>query len=149
MSWEAAAAQKRGGRTNHLKPYAHWSLGNRIPLPSQKNIILLVHARLTDRGRSFLASYVTDLVSPLATREYTAIEVTTAFCKATYAAQELTNCITEVIFDQALARARELDEYLSKTGQVIGPLHGVPVSIKDRISVKGEDSACGYVAWAG
>ncbi|KAG8695479.1 hypothetical protein FRC11_001450 [Ceratobasidium sp. 423] len=53
------------------------------------------------------------------------------------------------MFSQALDRARELDAYLLETGKVVGPLHGVPVSIKDHISVKGEDTACGYVAWVG
>ncbi|CAE6458464.1 unnamed protein product [Rhizoctonia solani] len=149
MNWEAAAAQKRDDRTNRLKPFAHWSLSELTPPPSQKNVVSLVHARLTDRERSFLASDTTDLAHRLATRECTAVEVTIAFCKATYAAQELTNCITEVMFDQALARAHELDEHLAQTGKAVGPLHGVPVSIKDRISVMGEDTSCGYVAWAG
>ncbi|KAF8753954.1 Amidase [Rhizoctonia solani] len=79
----------------------------------------------------------------------TSVEVTTAFCKAAYAAQELTNCLTEIMFTQALVRAQELDDHLAETGQVVGPLHGVPVSIKDHILVKGEDTATGYIAWAG
>lgn len=36
----------------------------------------------------------------------------------------------------ALARARELDEYYEKTGEVVGSLHGVPVSLKDQLRVK-------------
>ncbi|KAH7337928.1 general amidase GmdA [Rhizoctonia solani] len=147
--WEVAAARKREDRTNRLKPFAHWSLGDLTPPPSQRNITSLVHARLTDRERSFLASDVTDLAQHLATKECTAVEVTTAFCKATYAAQELTNCVTEVMFTQALARAQELDAHMSQTGKVVGPLHGIPVSVKDHISVKGEDTATGFVAWAG
>ncbi|KAG8712960.1 hypothetical protein FRC11_013707 [Ceratobasidium sp. 423] len=149
VPWEDAAARKRDDRASRLKPYAHWSLADLIPPSSQKNIIPLTHARLTDRERSFLAYDATDLAHRLATRECAAYEVTTAFCKAAYAAQELTNCITEVMFTQAQARARELDAHLQETGKVVGPLHGVPVSIKDHISVKGEDTACGYIAWAG
>ncbi|KAJ1305475.1 hypothetical protein OPQ81_000482 [Rhizoctonia solani] len=149
VDWEAVAVRKREDRANRLKPYAHWSLGDLAPPPSHKNVTSIVHTRLTDRERSFLASDVTDLSHRLATKECTALEVTTAFCKATYAAQELTNCVTEVMFTQALARAQELDDHLLKTGQVVGPLHGVPVSIKDHIFVKGEDTATGFVAWAG
>ncbi|KEP48490.1 glutamyl-tRNA(Gln) amidotransferase subunit A [Rhizoctonia solani 123E] len=149
LDWETAAALKRDDRANRLKPYAHWSLDDLTPPSSQKNVASLVHARLTDRERSFLASDVTDLAGRLAAKECTAVEVTTAFCKATYAAQELTNCVTEVIFTQALARAQELDAHMSETGKVVGPLHGIPVSIKDHISVKGEDTATGFVAWAG
>ncbi|CAE7143103.1 unnamed protein product [Rhizoctonia solani] len=91
----------------------------------------------------------TDLAQRLSTRECTAVEVTTAFCKAAYAAQELTNCISEVMFDQGIARARELDAYMTQSGKTVGPLHGVPISIKDHISVRGEDTAAGYVAWVG
>ncbi|CAE6340852.1 unnamed protein product [Rhizoctonia solani] len=148
-AWEISAARKRDDRANRLEPYAHWSLAELTPPPSHNNVIPLVHARLTDRERSFLASDVTDLAQRLATRECTALEVTTAFCKAAYAAQELTNCLTEVMFEQALARAQELDEHILTSGKVIGPLHGVPISIKDNIAVKGEDTATGFVAWAG
>lgn len=31
----------------------------------------------------------------------------------------------------------------------MGPLHGLPVSLKDRFHVKDIDSACGYVSWIG
>ncbi|CAE6459376.1 unnamed protein product [Rhizoctonia solani] len=147
-AWQVAAARKREDRAHRLKPFSHWSLGDLTP-PTQKNVTLLVHARLTSRERSFLTTDATDLAHRLATRECTAVEVTTAFCKATYAAQELTNCVTEVMFAQALARAHELDEHISKTGQVVGPLHGVPISVKDHIFVEGEDTACGSVAWIG
>ncbi|CAE6481569.1 unnamed protein product [Rhizoctonia solani] len=148
-SWEDIAARKRDDRANRLKPYADWSLGDLAPLASQRNILSLIHTRLTKRERSFLSSDVTDLAQRLAARECTALEVTTAFCKAAYAAQELTNCISEVMFAQGLARAQELDDHMAETGKVVGPLHGVPISIKDHISVKGEDTAAGYVAWVG
>ncbi|KAG8712959.1 hypothetical protein FRC11_013706 [Ceratobasidium sp. 423] len=149
QAWELIAERKREDRANRLKPYSDWSLGDLSPPPSQRNVIPFVHARLTDRERSFLASDVTDLVHRLATRECTAVEVATAFCKATYAAQELTNCVTEVMFTQALDRARELDAHILKTGRTVGPLHGVPVSVKDHISVEGEDTAIGFVSRAG
>ncbi|KAH7325398.1 amidase [Rhizoctonia solani] len=148
-SWEDIAAQKREDRANRLKPYADWSLGDLTPPTSQTNVLNLVHARLTERERSFLSSDVTDLAHRLATRECTALEVTTAFCKSAFAAQELTNCISEVMFAHGLARAKELDAHIAETGKVVGPLHGVPISIKDHISVKGEDTASGYIAWAG
>ncbi|KAF8669724.1 Amidase [Rhizoctonia solani] len=149
MTWEAIATQKLNDRASRLRSYADWSLEGAAPSPSQKSITSLVHGRLTEREKSFFVTDVTDLAQRLASRECTAVEVITAFCKATYVAQELTNCITEIMFDQAFAQARELDDHISKTGKTIGPFHGVPISVKDRISVKGEDTACGYVAWAG
>ena len=71
-----------------------------------------------------------------------------AFCHVAAIAQDLTNCLTEILFDEALRRAAELDRHLDETGQVVGPLHGLPVSIKDHILVKGHDTAAGYTSWA-
>lgn len=54
-----------------------------------------------------------------------------------------TNCLTEIFIDRALARARELDVYLSTHGTVIGPLHGLPVSLKDQFNIKGLETIMG------
>ena len=85
----------------------------------------------------------TVLLTMLATREITSVQLTTAFCKRAAVAQQLTKCLTEIFFERALTRARELDDVLEKTGQVAGPLHGLPVSIKDRFDVEGFDTTVG------
>lgn len=46
-------------------------------------------------------------------------------------------------------RAKALDESFLRTGQTVGPLHGLPVSLKDRFNIEGLESACGYVSWLG
>lgn len=84
-----------------------------------------------------------DLVSLVASRRVTSLQLTTAFCKRAAIAQQLTKCLTEIFFERALNRARELDDHLESTGNVIGPLHGVPVSIKDRFDIQGVDSTVG------
>ena len=40
------------------------------------------------------------------------------------------NCLTNFFPEKALARAKELDEILAKTGKPVGPLHGLPVGVK-------------------
>lgn len=45
-----------------------------------------------------------------------------------------THCLTEAFFDRALERAKHLDEILEKTGKPLGPLHGLPISLKVRRS---------------
>jgi len=52
-------------------------------------------------------------------------------------------------FDQALERAKELDAYRVKSGKIVGPLHGLPLSLKYQFHVKGVDTAIGYVGWIG
>ncbi len=59
------------------------------------------------------------------------------------------NCLHEIFFDLALARAHELDTHLSTTGTPIGPLHGLPISLKDQFHVPGVDTTMGYVGWIG
>ncbi|KAK2751826.1 hypothetical protein FQN55_009269 [Onygenales sp. PD_40] len=89
---------------------------------------------------------VRKLLLLLASGNLSSVQVTTAFSKRAAIAHQLINCCTEMFFDNALARARELDEYLATTGKVVGPLHGLPVSIKDGFEVDGYDITVG---WAG
>jgi amidase len=38
--------------------------------------------------------------------------------------------------EAALAKAKELDSYYEEHKKVVGPLHGLPISLKDQIRVK-------------
>lgn len=49
------------------------------------------------------------------------------------------------MFEEAFTRAKELDEYLLKEGKPMGPLHGLPLSLKDSFNVKGAHTTVGYV----
>ena len=40
-----------------------------------------------------------------------------------------------------------MDEYFSKHGTTIGPLHGLPVSLKDQFHIKQVDTSMGYIGW--
>lgn len=58
-----------------------------------------------------------------------------------------TNCLSETLFPEAIEAAKALDQHLRKTGKTIGPLHGLPVSIKDNFNIIGKDSTVGFAAW--
>ncbi|KAH8811365.1 general amidase-like protein [Xylogone sp. PMI_703] len=90
----------------------------------------------------------TALVEAIAARKFTSEAVTVAFCKRAAIAQQITNCLTEIMFDEALVRAKYLDTEYKKTGKLVGPLHGVPISIKDSFQVKGCDTSIGLAAFA-
>ncbi|KAF3008209.1 hypothetical protein E8E14_008959 [Neopestalotiopsis sp. 37M] len=87
-----------------------------------------------------------DLVQRIATGELSSEDVTVAFCKRAAVAQQLTSCLTEIFFEEAIARAKELDAQFKATGQTTGPFHGLPISMKDSFRVKGHHSTMGYVA---
>ncbi|RDW81689.1 putative acetamidase [Aspergillus mulundensis] len=91
---------------------------------------------------------ITELVRLLTSRSVTSVQLTTAFCKRAAIAQQLTGCLTEIFFDRALQRAKRLDEEFERTGKVAGPLHGIPVSVKDRFDVEGFDTTVGWVGLA-
>ncbi|KAK5684971.1 hypothetical protein LTS10_003046 [Elasticomyces elasticus] len=89
----------------------------------------------------------TDLVAQLATGKLKSVDVVTAFCKRAAIAQQLVNCLTEIFFEDAISRAKELDEQLVKTGKPVGLLHGLPISIKDSFKVKGYDASVGVAGF--
>ncbi|KAJ5367489.1 hypothetical protein N7541_001430 [Penicillium brevicompactum] len=88
---------------------------------------------------------IRELAELVKSQRVTSEKLTTAYCKRAAIAQQLTKCLTEIFFDKALSRAKELDEHLRKTGEVVGPLHGIPISVKDRFDVEGLDTTVGWV----
>ncbi|EOD52200.1 putative acetamidase protein [Neofusicoccum parvum UCRNP2] len=89
------------------------------------------------------------LASMLAAGEVSSAGVAAAFVKRAAALHQLTGCCTELFFDAALRRAEALDRHLQETGEVVGPLHGLPVSVKDGFDVEGVDSTVGWVGLVG
>jgi amidase len=75
----------------------------------------------------------TALLEQIHARKGSAEEVTSAFCKRAAITHQLVRCLMDIDFEGAIARAKELDEHFNRTGKVVGPLHGLPVSIKVRI----------------
>ncbi|EER27006.1 Amidase family protein [Coccidioides posadasii C735 delta SOWgp] len=88
------------------------------------------------------------LLQRIKSRSLTSVAATNAFCKAAVIAQKLTNCVTEVLFREGLARARYLDEYLAKNNKTIGPLHGLPLSLKDNFITPPHPSSIGMSLYA-
>ncbi|KAJ9603676.1 hypothetical protein H2200_011862 [Cladophialophora chaetospira] len=104
---------------------------------------------LSDREFAITEDYtVSDLLAKLASGEFTSVEVTTAFSKRAAMAQQLVSCLTETFFDIALERAKFLDRSRGE-GKLLGPLHGLPISLKDAFQVKGVEASIGFVSFLG
>src|SRR5688500_13881312 len=73
---------------------------------------------------------VADLGRRLAAREVSALEVTEAVLARLDRLEGRLNAFITVTADEARAAARQADAELAR-GQSRGPLHGVPVSVKD------------------
>ncbi|KAJ7888572.1 amidase signature domain-containing protein [Mycena olivaceomarginata] len=88
-----------------------------------------------------------DAVSILArikSRELTAVQVVLAFGKRAAIAHQLLCCLSDFFLEEALVRAKELDDFYTKTGKLVGPLHGLPIGIKDHINLAGHRSSAGF-----
>ncbi|UKZ50470.1 hypothetical protein TrVGV298_004733 [Trichoderma virens] len=91
----------------------------------------------------------TGLLMGLKVGTWSVEQVTTAFCKRAAIAHQMVNCLTEIFFDQAIERARQLDKQrLDLTdGKTLPPLFGLPVSLKDTFQVKGHDTSTGLACY--
>ncbi|KAJ5240143.1 acetamidase [Penicillium chermesinum] len=59
------------------------------------------------------------------------------------------NCCLEFFPEAAIAQAKELDQYFETYKKPVGPLHGLPISLKDQLRIKGLETSMGYVSWVG
>lgn len=89
------------------------------------------------------------IVENTSSGRWSAQEVITAFCHRASLAHQLTSCLHETFFDAAVEDAKNLDKYYAQHNTPIGPLHGLPVSLKDQFHVKGVETTMGYVGWIG
>ncbi|KAK1752265.1 amidase signature domain-containing protein [Echria macrotheca] len=85
------------------------------------------------------------LAEAIASKKLTAVAVATAFAKRAIIAHQVTCCLTEWFMDEALERAKFLDDYLEKNGKTIGPLHGVPISVKEHQALAGHYTSFGWL----
>ncbi|KAH7243877.1 amidase [Fusarium solani] len=113
---------------------------NVLPVPRSCGLLTDLELDLTENHDA------TDLLQMLAKQQVTARALLTAFRKRATIAQQCTNCLTELV-SQAVDDAKACDEYLSRTGQTMGPLHGLPISVKEQIAVSGLCTNAGFVAW--
>ncbi|GAO18539.1 uncharacterized protein UV8b_00847 [Ustilaginoidea virens] len=148
--WEAKAAAKRATTLAKIPPT--WTLG-RDDVERAKSIRNLtgpfIQRFLTKREIFITSKNSVDLVECLRSGHLSSVEVTTAFCKTAAFAHQTNNCLHEICFDEAIERARFLDAYMVERKTVMGPLHGLPVSLKDQFHIKGLDTTMGYVGWIG
>jgi amidase len=89
-----------------------------------------------------------EIVAATTAKEIRCREVVESVVARIHAVNPELNAITLDLGDDALAAADQLDESLAR-GDEPGPLHGVPVTIKDNIDVKGQRTPNGLPGLAG
>ncbi|KAI7199926.1 amidase, partial [Hortaea werneckii] len=146
--WQAIAARKQQERADRIP--SQWNLSpSHITHESRTNLLNVPRecGLLSDQELDITENYdASALVVGMSSGKLKAVDVTTAFCKRAAIAHQLTNCLTEIFFDDAITRAKQLDDEVNKSGSPTGPLHGLPISLKDTFKVKGYDASIGAAA---
>jgi len=90
----------------------------------------------------------TDLSKLIASRDVTASEAVTTTIERVRERNPQINAIVDDLSETALKEAEERDAKMASSGPV-GPLHGVPVTIKENIDQKGHATPNGVCAYRG
>ncbi|KAM7189482.1 Amidase signature domain containing protein [Rhypophila sp. PSN 637] len=156
LPWEVRAERKRNGLLAKIPE--EWRLR---PIDLSDSVRehrdmtgRVTHNYLERREIDIITKDSVALVKAIRAGHLTAVQVTKAFCKAAAVAHQMSNCLHEFFPDEALERAKQLDEIYEMHKQAgtldkLGALHGLPVSLKDQFHVKGVDTTMGYVGWIG
>ncbi|KAI1114852.1 amidase [Nemania sp. NC0429] len=149
-TWEAVAAQKRQDLLNSIPE--EWRIPSHLLPPESRDDVTGFPESsgwFTQEELDITNSTALELLPRLAGGDLKSETVTRAFCKRAAAAHQLTNCLSETCFDRALETAKSLDERLAQGLGPIGPLHGLPISLKDNFNLRGLDSTVGFTSHVG
>ncbi|OUR92558.1 hypothetical protein A9Q81_16575 [Gammaproteobacteria bacterium 42_54_T18] len=83
-----------------------------------------------------------DLVKQIKNKEITSVALTQYFIERIQRYNPALNAVIATDFENALKQARHADA-LTKKGEFIGPLHGIPMTIKDSFEVVGMPTTSG------
>ena len=78
-------------------------------------------------------------------REISAVEAVSSSIERVKSKNQKLNAVVDDLSEEALNEAKQLDE-IARKGELKGPLHGVPITIKENIDQKGHSTPNGLVA---
>ncbi|MVA99624.1 amidase [Nitratireductor sp. CAU 1489] len=88
-----------------------------------------------------------ELAEEIAAKRVSAEEAVTANVERMRARNGAINAVVDDLGDAAIDEARQLDARMAATGAPVGPLHGVPVTIKENVDQKGRATPNGVAAF--
>ncbi len=84
----------------------------------------------------------TEIVDLILGKKISSVELTRLMLSRITEIDKKINAINVLMEEEALTNARKADEMLSR-GEILGPLHGVPITIKDSFRIKGVVTTAG------
>ncbi|KAK8000395.1 amidase [Apiospora arundinis] len=150
-NYQVIAAEKVAQRSSKIpkdwliSPDSSKDATNLLHIPTTCGVLSNVEYNITSNYDA------TALLEKLRAGEFSAEQVTRAFCKRAAVAQQLVNCLTEIFFDEAIERARQLDAERRDSpdpSSSLPPLWGLPISVKDSFAYQGHDTSTGLACYA-
>ncbi|PSK37216.1 hypothetical protein C7M61_003643 [Candidozyma pseudohaemuli] len=146
--WTDIAKRKQDSILGGIPPeWRDAEIADKMQRTGETNTKRFLDATLPEDENAITHLSLVDLQKKIAAGEFSALEVTTAYCHRAALAHQIVNCCSDIFFDEAFERAKKLDQVFAKDG-VVGPLHGIPISLKDQVDLTGKDSTLGYCSLA-
>lgn len=140
MDWKTAGKNKADSILQSI-PQA-WRISQIPSADQQKDITgAYIQQFLDQREVEITESDAEDIVKNTTTGRWSAVDVASAFCHRAAVAHQHVNCLHEFFYEAAIADAEALDKYFAEHKKPVGPLHGLPVSLKDQLHVKGVETS--------
>lgn len=144
----AELAQKKREALGSLIP-DDWRIHS-VPSPVDcPSVLDWVRGSLTPEEVDITEAEPLNLLANIHAQVWSSEEVVRAFCHRAAVVHQLTNCLAEIMFVEAIATAQSLDQHFRQHRTICGPLHGLPISFMDRYRIAGYETSAGFVAWLG
>lgn len=105
-------------------------------LPSLSTITSRAVAASTDKTSEIIFMSATKLAEMIRARKISALEAVNAFIERQLDVNDRLNAVVMNSYSRARAEAKALDAKAAK-GEFVGPLHGVPITVKDSLDTEG------------
>lgn len=105
-----------------------WGLSENVVLPENENDLAFMP--------------IHELAVLIKNKQISSESLTKIFIDRIKSYSDTLECLITLMEDEALGKAREMDEELAK-GNYRGPLHGIPYGVKDLLAVKGTKTTWG------
>ena len=147
-SWQSLGESKLTSINDSIP--AKWRLSSIPTVKEQRDVTgAFIQKSLSKDEIEITETDAVGIVEKTCAGTWTAEDVIIAFCHRASLAHQLTFCLHETFFDAAIEDAKRLDKYYAQHKAPVGPLHGLPISLKDQFHVKGVETTMGYIGWIG
>lgn len=146
MSWSEQVSKKRSQLYGKIPK--DWRLSDKtIKRLKEDNTNLINNLdKLCPSNENIITDFtLLELKEKIANKQFTCYEVAWAYCHRSALIHQVVNCLTEIFYEEALMTAKRFDE---DRPEILPPLFGIPISLKDQCNIEGVDTTLGYLGRA-